>query len=53
MLGDILRCSRGLWNGAQMTEVPTRMRSVRAATCVINTSGDELPEAQQKWCSPV
>jgi hypothetical protein len=42
----------GLWNGAQMTDVPTRMRSVRAATCANIISGDEFPEAKQKWCSP-
>lgn len=42
----------GLWNGAQMTEVPMRMREVFAATLMASVSGEEFPEAKQKWCSP-
>jgi hypothetical protein len=38
----------GLWNGAQMTEVPTRMACVRAAMAASIVSGEEFPEAKQK-----
>src|SRR5262249_36990185 len=44
---------KGLWNGMQMMDVPIRRRSVRAAMCESMTNGDELPEAKQKWCSPI